>query len=171
VDEVFLVDGKNLVQLTSFGRWDTGFGHDALARGRVFFAASADPFGENRDELCQLFSINERGGGLRQLTHLPSDSRASSRVSLGCITLPGVELACGIDVPDWNSIAPDPVTGSVLFGSSCDPVGRNPFGDQLFAMRRDGTGLRQLTAARGREMLPDGTLRVELIGQYAYPVH
>jgi len=62
-------------------------------------------------------------------------------------------------------------TGSVLFGSNCDPLGRNPFGDQLFAMRPDGTGPRQLTAARGREMLPDGTLRVELVGQWAYPVH
>jgi hypothetical protein len=104
------------------------------------------------------------------VTHLPSDGR----LNLVCGNsngLPGVELACGIEIPYANSIAPDPVTGSVLFGSNCDPVSGNPFGDQLFAMRRDGTGLRQLTAARGREMLPDGTLRVELIGQYAYPVH
>jgi hypothetical protein len=69
-----------------------------------------------------------------------------------------------------SPIVPDQLTGTVLFGSNCDPVGANPFGDQLFAMRRDGTGLRQVTAARDREMLPDGTLRVELVGPFAYPV-
>ena len=45
----------------------------------------------------------------------------------------------------------------MLFASSCDPVGGNPFGDQLFAMRPDGTGLRQLTDARGMTTDPDGT--------------
>jgi hypothetical protein len=168
VNELFLIDGKNLVQLTNFGRWDTGFGQSALARGRVFFVASANLHGENPDELCQLFSINERGGGLRQLTQLPSDGRVAA---LGCLHPAGTEVACGIEVPVMNSIAPDPVTGSVVFGSSCDPVGGNPFGDQLFTMRQDGTGLRQLTAARGREMLPDGTLQVELVGPWASPVH
>jgi hypothetical protein len=34
----------------------------------------------------------------------------------------------------------DRITGTVLFASSCDPVGTNPFGEQLFAMRPDGTG-------------------------------
>lgn len=66
-------------------------------------------------------------------------------------------------------IVPDRVTGTVLFGSTCDPVGGNPFGDQLFAMRQDGSGLRQLTAARGRDVLPDGTLRFEIVGPFAYP--
>ena len=65
---------------------------------------------------------------------------------------------------------PDEITGALLFASSCDPLGGNPFGDQLFAMRQDGTGLRQVTAARGRERLPDGTLRVELVGPFAYPL-
>jgi hypothetical protein len=37
-------------------------------------------------------------------------------------------------------------------------------------MRQDGTGLRQVTAARGRETLPDGTLRVEVVGPFAYPL-
>jgi hypothetical protein len=80
--ELFLVDGKNLVQLTNFRRADTHISgvENLVARGRVFFVASADPLRENPDGVCQLFSINERGGDLRQLTHLPSDGRAP----LGC---------------------------------------------------------------------------------------
>ena len=62
----------------------------------------------------------------------------------------------------------DRITGTVLFSSSCDPVGGNPFGDQLFAMRPDGTGLRQLTNARGMTTDPDGTVHVELPGPVVY---
>lgn len=56
-----------------------------------------------------------------------------------------------------------------MFSASCDPVGANPFGDQIFAMRPDGTGLRQLTNARGMTTDPDGTVHVELAGPFAYP--
>jgi len=59
-----------------------------------------------------------------------------------------------VDVPLTIPARPDEITGALLFASSCDPLGGNPFGDQLFAMRQDGTGLRQVTAARGRERLP-----------------
>ena len=62
----------------------------------------------------------------------------------------------------------DPITETVLFGPSCDPLGRNPFGEQLFAMRPDGTGLRQLTNLRGMTTDPDGTVHVELPGPVAY---
>ena len=65
---------------------------------------------------------------------------------------------------------PDRITGTVLFASSCDPVGGNPFGDQLFAMRPDGTGLRQLTNARGMTTDPDGTVHVELPGPEVYSI-
>jgi hypothetical protein len=65
-------------------------------------------------------------------------------------------------------VVPDKVTGTILFGSSCDPVGGNPFGDQIFAMRPDGSGLRQLTATRGITVDPDGTVRSELPGHFAY---
>jgi hypothetical protein len=65
-------------------------------------------------------------------------------------------------------VVPDRVTGTVLFGSSCDPVGGNPFGDQIFAMRSDGSGLRQLTATSGMTIDPDGTVRVEIPGPFAY---
>ena len=62
----------------------------------------------------------------------------------------------------------DPVTKTIVFDSSCDPLDGNPFGDQLFAMRPDGSGLRQLTDAAGFTQNPDGSFRVELPGPFAY---
>jgi hypothetical protein len=41
----------------------------------------------------------------------------------------------------------DPATGIFVFYATSDPFGTNPYGDQLFALRPDGT-LRQLTHAR-----------------------
>jgi hypothetical protein len=165
--EAFLVDGKNLVQLTNFHRSDTipgGLGGAGLfVRGRMLLLATANDTGENPHELCQLFSIDTLGtpSSLRQLTHLPFDGRPSS--SLGCVYEPP---GCGIVT---LSTAADGPTGTVLFSASCDPVGANPFGDQIFAMRPDGTGLRQLTNARGMTIDPDGTVHVELPGPFAYP--
>jgi len=66
------------------------------------------------------------------------------------------------------STAADRFSGTLLFSSSCDPVGANPFGSQIFAMRPDGTGLRQLTNARGMTTDSDGSIRVELAGPFAY---
>jgi hypothetical protein len=162
--ELFLVDSKNLLQLTNFGRDDTGLGWSYIARGRVFFTASANPFGENPAEICQVFSMNRFGKDLRQLTNLPSNGRPYSGCWPGG---PGRGNACSMSY--WNTVV-DRVTGIVLFGSSCDPVGGNPVGDQLFAMRPDGSGLRQLTATRGRTIDPDGTVHVEMPGPIAYPV-
>ncbi len=161
--EIFLIDGKSIVQLTAFNRSDTftggAQGVSPMVRGQVLIAASANPFGENPGEICQLFTISTRGDHLRQLTHLPWDGR---RTEQGCVfNAPG----CGIFE---LSPAVDQVTGTVLFESSCDPVGANPFGDQLFAMRPDATGLRQLTSARGMTTDPDGTLHVEVAGPFAY---
>jgi hypothetical protein len=156
---MFLSDGKNLTQLTNFGRNDTGFGRSFVAGGRAFFMASANPFGENQAEICQVFSTNTRGGDLRQLTHLPSDGRPYN----GCAFFVGG--ACAID---YFSLVPDRVTGTVLFSSSCDPVGGNPFGSQIFAMGPGGSGLRQLTATRGMTVDPDGTVRFEIPGGIAY---
>jgi hypothetical protein len=59
----------------------------------------------------------------------------------------------------------DPAT--LVFYSSCDPFGTNPYGDQLFAIRRDGTRLRQLTHAGGLVTEADGTLSAENIGPHA----
>jgi hypothetical protein len=164
VREVFLVDRKEVLQLTAFNRRDTGPGGEG-GRGlvigdRALFVASANPFGENPHEVCQLFSISTRGDQLRQLTHLPWDGRPSP---YGCA---GVQPGCGISI---LTPAADQVTGTVLFSASCDPVGANPFGEQIFAMRPDGTGLRQLTNARGMTTDPDGTVHVELPTPFAYP--
>ena len=60
------------------------------------------------------------------------------------------------------------MTKAVVFSSNCDPLHANPFGDQAFAMRPDGSGLRQLTDASGFTTNPDGSLRVELPGPFAY---
>jgi hypothetical protein len=60
------------------------------------------------------------------------------------------------------------VTRTILIDSSCDPFGTNPNGDQLFAMRPDGSGLRQLTHTRGFVTEADGTVDVELPGPAAY---
>jgi hypothetical protein len=157
VTELFRIDAKNLVELTNFGRSDTGYQGGLIARGRVLFTASANPSGENPAEICQLFSINPLGGDLRQLTHLPSDGRPSNGCSFA------FDTACSI-----SAVFLDPITGTVLIKSSCDPVSANPFGDQLFAMRPDGTGLRQLTNARGMTTDPDGTVHVELPGPVGY---
>jgi hypothetical protein len=151
--ELFLLDGKNLLQLTNFGRWDTAGSY--VFRDRVLFLAGADPLGENPHEICQVFSIETDGAHLRQVTHLPWDGQPSS----GCFQGSSCNIA---------HMFLDPITGTVLFESSCDPLGTNPFGQQLFAMRPDGSGLRQLTNARGMRTDPDGTIRVELVGPAAY---
>jgi len=170
VSEVFLLDGKNLLQLTDYGRGDTFWFGGFIARGRVLFPASANPTGENPAKICQLFSIDTLGAHLRQLTHLPADGR---RVA-GCWgATPFGLLDFPPDYPrDTGCVISefflDPITGTVLFASSCDPLGANPFGEQLFAMRPDGTGLRQLTNARGMTTDPDGTVHVELPGPFAY---
>src|SRR5262245_1601156 len=163
VTELFLSDGKNLLQLTNFGRGDTGVALSSfIYRGRVFFLASANPPpGENPAGICQVFSINTAGGDLRQVTHLPSDGRLPNTGSFN-----GAPAVSTIDRE--LDVVPDKVTGTMLSGSSCDPVGGNPFGDQIFAMRPDGSGLRQLTAARGTTVDPDGTVRMELPGPFAY---
>jgi hypothetical protein len=161
--EVFLFDGEDLLQLTAFGFSDTGPGGSG-ARGvligdRVFFVATADPLRKNPHGICQIFSISTLGVGLRQVTHLPWDGRSSNE---GCRSVfPG----CGVYIV---STAADQVTGIVLFSASCDPFGRNPFGEQIFAMRPDGKGLRQLTDAPGRTFDPDGTVHVEVPGPFAY---
>ena len=160
--EIVLVDGKNLLQLTKFGRQDTGPSVccSFVARGRAFFRASANPVRENPAEICQLFSINTDGGDLRQITHLPSRGQSMSIPGAGCFG-----DACGVS---FEGIMADQVTGTVLFSSDCDPTGGNPSGLQIFAMRPDGTELRQLTATPGMTTDPNGTIHVEMPGPYAY---
>jgi hypothetical protein len=49
--------------------------------------------------------------------------------------------------------------------SGNDPLGRNPNGLQLFAMQPDGSGLRQLTDARG-VFRDHGALEVETVDTF-----
>ena len=53
--------------------------------------------------------------------------------------------------------------------TSVHPLGANlSLGAQIFAMRPDGRGLRQLTDAAGVTTDPDGSFGVELPGPFAY---
>ena len=64
--------------------------------------------------------------------------------------------------------AQDPETGALVFDSTCDPLWTNPYGIQMFAMRPDGSSLRQLTDARGPVREADGTVSVESVSHWAY---
>jgi hypothetical protein len=153
ISEIFFFDGKDLLQLTSFRRTDTTTPNLTPDGKRVIFAASADPFGTNPSGTCQLFSIDTVGTGLRQLTHFSSPDHSVS----GClqITPPGCRiLPYGLE----------PATGTLVFYSTCDPFGINPYGDQLFTISSNGTHLRQLTRARGLFTDADGTVSAENIG-------
>jgi Tol biopolymer transport system component len=155
--EVFLLDGKQLVQLTNFRRVDTGRGFLSANGRRVFFTASADPLGANPSENCQLFSIDRVGAHLRQVTRFREVDRSVN----GCSNIPP-----GCNVPVTTQ---DPVTRTVVFQSSCDPLGTTPNGgSQIFAMRPDGSRLRQLTDTRGVVMGTDGSLTAELPGPWGY---
>jgi hypothetical protein len=78
---------------------------------------------------------------------------------------------------DMGLIAISLLMGSpVAAASSCHKGCKDEIvacnGDQIFAVRPDGTGLRQLTSLRGAQTLADGTLLVELPGpaNYSAPV-
>jgi len=153
VREIFLFDGGSLLQLTRLGRSDTGSPDLTPDGQRVIFAASADPFGSNPSETCQLFSIDATGNGLRQLTHFSYPERSVR----GCVQVqpPGCRVL---------SYGLEPARRTVVFYSSCDPFGTNPYGDQLFAISLNGLHLRQLTQARGLVTEADGTVTAENIG-------
>jgi hypothetical protein len=159
IRELFLVDGDNLLQLTNFRRSDTNLGAQTLPSGkeRILFVASADPFGANSRDQCQIFSIDRLGGDLRQLTFFAPGVQSRS----GCFYYrpPG----CTTSI-----VAIDPDSSAVVMYSSCDPVGTNPFGGQVFAMRLDGSGMQQLTETSGLVLNPDGSVFGQLPGPVAY---
>ena len=78
---------------------------------------------------------------------------------------------CG---PDADArVAEDPVTNAIVFNTGQDPLHLpgfpfSQFYDQIFAVRPDGHGLRQLTDASGSATNPDGGIRVEFPGPFAY---
>lgn len=150
VREVFLVEprgspvgGARVLQLTNYQRSDTFAPSMSPDRQRVFFISGADPLGTNPRQLRQWFSVDRLGGDLRQVTTLEPLGMSGCRIIGG-----------GVDA----------VTGALRFDANCDPLGTNPMGLQLpFAVRPDGTGLRQLLQTpRGLITEPDGTVNVEL---------
>jgi hypothetical protein len=159
IQDLFVLDGKNLLQLTNFRRSDTAeFGALVGVGGQhVFFPASADPLGTNPTENCQLFSIDRTGADLRQLTNFQEVDRSQA----GCDF--NVHPGCGVEL-----IAQDTANQTLIFASGCNPFGMNPRGGQIFAIHPDGSGLRQLTDLRELKTDPDGTVRAELPGPVAY---
>jgi hypothetical protein len=160
--ELFVAIGENVLQLTHFNRSDTAFQPPVVSRSgaRIVFTASANPFGCNPTNNCQVFSIDKFGGGLRQLTRLESVEHSE----VGCFLNAGFP-GCLIELQ-----AHEGATGTIVFNSSCDPFGTNPAGDQLFAMRPDGSGLRQITHAPGvvTDTTTPDVIEVELPGPFAY---
>jgi hypothetical protein len=169
------------LQLTRFDRVDTG--HPAAAVSaqaflsadgqRVFFTASADPEGKNPTETCQLFSIDSLGADLQQLTLFRTDPHSE----YGCNSYVAAQGGCFIAAVNADrASSQDAVLGTLVFYSSCDPFGTTPNGGQLYAMKPDGmepdgSGLRQLTSARGMVIAADGSVDVELPGPHAYGPH
>jgi hypothetical protein len=161
--EVFVASGRNLLQLTQFHRVDTfGLFVDHTAQ-RAFFVASADPLGSNPTQNCQLFSSDMLGAHLRQVTHFREGDHSVNGCEPSNFPPPG---GCAISL---STIArEDAETGTIVFDSSCDPFGTNPFGDQLFAVRGDGSRLRTLTHTTGFVRYPDGSVTTELVGNWDY---
>jgi hypothetical protein len=158
IAEIFLVEGMNLLQLTNFRRFDTSQPLLASDRQRVFFVASADPLQRNPTANCQVFSIDRIGGDLRQVTTFREGDMSMN----GCLF--GPPPGCAVAF-----LGQDADTQTLLTYTSCDPFGTNSFGSQIFAMRPDGSGLRQLTSVRGVVAATD-TVTVELPGPFAFSV-
>jgi hypothetical protein len=175
VAELFLRRGRQFLQLTNFGVGPGGVSSTRarfIRRGerRVFFTTEADPLGTNPGNRCELFSIGLNGGGLRQITrfnHDPTVSPGLVAPGSGCVysSKPG----CSIGTTVY-----DPSTDAVVFMSNCDLRGTGAWGEQVFAMWPDGTGVRQLTHTGGCQGLcrlrpgaPDDT-SVELPGFLSY---
>jgi hypothetical protein len=156
--EVFTIDGTNLLQLTNFHRSDTSTPLLARDGQHVLFVASADPFGTNPTTNCQMFSIDRNGADLQQVTSFSQGDSAENGCFFGAP--PGCALAF---------LGQDAVTQTLVTYSNCDPFGSNPYGSQIFAIRPDGSGLRQLTELHGLTV-NDDSATVELPGPFAFSV-
>jgi len=169
VFELFITDGTNLLQLTNFGRSDTspGVPFVSIDGAHAFFVASADPDQMNPSELCQIFSVDALGGDVRQLTRFS----ASQRSALGCVAFGRASEGCTTEFNDSQRVSQDARSGTVVFGSSCDPFGTNQNGVQIFAIRPDGSGLHALTDARGLVRNTDRSVEAELPGPWSYGPH
>lgn len=157
VEEIFARSGGNLLQLTNFGRSDTLYPVRLRDREHVAFVASGDPVDRNPSNTCQLFSVDVLARRLRQLTHFDG-----ALPSTGCFSdVDGCTVGQAVDIQD-------PVTGAIVFDSSCKAFGSNATSQQIFAIQPDGSGFRQATNYRGLVTGDDGSVSVELPGPIAY---
>jgi len=157
--ELYAAAGDNILQLTNFRRVDTAAptGWSLSAdRQRVLFGASANPFGTNPGENCQLFSIDTLGSDLRQVTRCDKGEQSAP----GCGFFPGQS--------GFEWVGSQASTDTVLFYSTCDSLTANADSGEVFAMRSDGTSIQQLTHTRGMVTEADGTVTLELPGPVAY---
>jgi TolB protein len=121
--EIFVVDwnGAELRQLTD-GAGDSGAPHITDDGTKIVFTTSQNPLGTNPDSSTEVFAINADGTGLRQLTSSAGNSSAPWIAGNGT---------------------------NVVFQSDGDLTGGNPdLGSEVFVVRWDGTGLRQLTNSK-----------------------
>jgi hypothetical protein len=103
--------------------------------------ASADPLGTNPSNNCQLFSVDRLGTDFRQVTSFGEGTASLN----GCTIFLPKPFGCYVEFQSQDAI-----TESLVFQSTCDPPsGTNANGRQVFAVRPDGTGLRQLTNFAG----------------------
>ena len=160
IEELFAVSGDDILQLTNFRRWETGAPTLSADGQRVFFPASP-PSATNPTEDCQIWSIDPVGGDLRQLTHLHEGERSTA----GCALTLAPPNGCFV-----HFLGRDVQTDDLVFFSTCNPLRTNPYGTQVFAVHQDGTGLRQLTHARGYSRDDaSGSVSVELPYPFANP--
>jgi hypothetical protein len=164
ITEIFVQYGeKQLVQLTNYRRLDTWAGFLTRDRKRAVFLASADPVRVNPYRTCQLFSVDVHGGVPRQITHLDSGFRGPNA---------GCALASGISYGAYRVVTQDPVTGTIVFDTTTDALKVRPGtsgADQIFAIRPDGGGLRQLTEGPTGTHFPNTVgVSVEQPGPFAY---
>lgn len=163
--EVFLFDGHDVLQLTDFRRADTSLiqGFYSPRDGRVYFTASTNELGTNPTENCQIFSLDPFGRTLHQVT---SFKERAAHAANGCVGGPRGS-GCAL-IFQWWGLNPsqDQRTGTIYFMSTCDPVGQNPDGWQLFAIQPDGSDLQQLTHVSGRVRTADGSITVENVDAF-----
>ena len=151
--EIFVWDGENLLQLTHLDLFHT-LAMFLGSRRRALFSASADPLGTNRSHIPQVFSIDTLGRRLRQVTRLTGGPvQCGETLAALCDDIAGQQ---------------DPATDTIVFQAACGSLRESAFAGQIFAVRPDGSRLRQLTAARGCVVGADGSVTFEVPGPFGY---
>ncbi len=106
--EIFISDDGQLLQLTDFGKVDTGFLQPRiLPDGRIYFVSTDD------NGNCQIFSVDRLGGSIRQHTEI----RSNLTSQVGCFSFVfknGCDGGCYLTPPGMTE------RGTLAFISNCD---------------------------------------------------